>query len=55
MPDSSLQTEHLKHPHEALNNWTSALDEQARTKSGKEADLLWALAAEKYEAVLKTA
>ena len=39
--------------HEALNNWGNALSGQAKTKSGSEADRLFRLAGEKYEAALK--
>ena len=39
--------------HESLNNWGNALSAQANTKSGAEADALFAQAAEKYEAALR--
>jgi Tfp pilus assembly protein PilF len=39
--------------HEALNNWGSMLSEQAKTKSGAEADALFRQAGEKYEQALK--
>ena len=39
--------------HEALNNWGTALSDQAKTKEGGEADALFAAAGEKYDAALK--
>jgi Tfp pilus assembly protein PilF len=39
--------------HETLNNWGAALSGQAKTKSGAEADALFAQACEKYDAALK--
>ena len=39
--------------HEALYNWGVVLSDQAKTKTGEEADKLYAQAYEKYEAVLK--
>jgi hypothetical protein len=38
--------------HEALNNWGNALSDQAKTKTGGEADRLFVLAGEKYAAAL---
>ena len=37
---------------DTLIRWADVLDQRARTKSGKEADRLWALAGEKWEAAL---
>ena len=39
--------------HEALNNWGSALSDLAKTKEGDDAEQLFSLAFEKYEAALK--
>jgi Tfp pilus assembly protein PilF len=39
--------------HEVLNNWGSALSNQAKTKQGAEAERLFAEAGTKYEAALK--
>lgn len=39
--------------HAAFNNWGNALSDQARTKQGAEADQLFHLAGEKYEAALR--
>ena len=39
--------------HEALYNWGNALGAQAKQKSGDEADRLFKLAGEKYEAALR--
>jgi len=36
--------------HEALNNWANALADQAKVKSGAEADTLFAQAYAKYDA-----
>jgi Tfp pilus assembly protein PilF len=38
--------------HDTLNNWGIALSDQAKTKTGDEADRLFALAGEKYAAAL---